>query len=92
MGPMLFDFKTGSQGLQKNRKRPFFGSHTTKTVDKSSTTTFLESLEKFGLKCFAPPRICLLLHLFVKRSTMVQQRLGTLALLRIESNLVQKLT
>jgi len=68
------------------------GGHTTKTVGKTCTTTFLVSLGKFGQKFFAPPRVCLLLHLCVKRSTMGEQRLGTLALLRIESNLVKKLT
>jgi len=57
--------KNGAQGLQKNKWRQFFGGHTTKTVGKSCTTTFCASLRKFGLKSFAPPKICLLLHLCV---------------------------
>jgi len=55
--------KNGDQSLQKSRWRPFFGGHSTKMVGKSCTTTFWASLGKFGQKSFAPPKICLLLHL-----------------------------
>jgi len=35
-----FTLKNGAQGLQKNKGRPFFGGHITKTVGKSCTITF----------------------------------------------------
>ena len=45
--------KNGTQGLQKNKWRPFFGGHATKTVGKSCTTTFWASLGNFVQKSFA---------------------------------------
>jgi len=48
---------------RKTSEDHLLGGHTTKMVGKSCTTTFLASLGKFGQKSFAPPRICLLLHL-----------------------------
>ena len=77
---------------RKTSEDHFLGGHTAKTVGKSCTVTFLVNLGKFGQISLAPLRICLLLHICVKRSTMGQQRLDTLALLRIESNLLKKLT
>jgi len=60
--------KTVAQGLQINKRKPFFGGHATKTVGKSCTTTFWASLGKFGQKFFARPKTCLLLHLLPDQS------------------------
>jgi len=84
--------KMAHKVCRKTKEDHFWGGHNTETVGKSCTTNFLASLGKFWEKSFAHTRICLLLHLCVKRSTMGQQRLGTLALLRIETNLRKKLT
>jgi len=37
-----------------------------KFVGKSRTTTFWASLGKFGQRSFAPPKFCLLLHLWLQ--------------------------
>jgi len=54
--PTLFDFKNGAQRFYKNKWRPFFGSHTKKRSENVAW-------QLFGQKSFAPPKICLLLHL-----------------------------
>jgi len=64
---------------RKTSKDPFCGGHTTKTVGKSCTTTFWASLGKFSQKVFAPPKICLLLHLWkTVLQTMRQCRVDSL--------------
>jgi len=83
---MLFDLKKGAQRLQKNWWRRFFGSHTkkglhdlcgTKFVGKSHIKHFRARLGKFRQKSFAPPKICLLLHLWsIKLSCFSVRRVG----------------
>ena len=59
--------KNGAQGLQKNTWRSFWRSYQKglndlcerEFVDKSCTKTLQWSLEKFGQKSFASPKICL---------------------------------
>jgi len=65
--------KNGAQRLHKNTIKTIFLEVTPKTglhilcgrkfVGKRHTKTFSSSLGKFGQKSFAPPKICLLLHL-----------------------------
>jgi len=73
--------KNGAQSLQKNKLRPFFGVHSKKYLNnlcgrkflgRSRTTTVRASLGKFRQKSFAPPKICLLLHLWAVMSNVVQ--------------------
>jgi len=77
---------------RKTSEDHFLGVTPQKRSAKVARQLFWQVWVKFGQKSFATPRICLLLHLCVKRSTMGQQRLGTLVLLCIESNLLKKLT
>jgi len=75
--------KNGAQHLHKNAWRLYFGGHTEKGLDLcerkfvgkiSQTKTFRVRLGKFGQNSFAPSKICLLLHLWLKECCQKNKR------------------
>ena len=67
MAPNVFWLrKMAPKVCRKTSEDYFYWGHTAKTVGKSCTTTFWASLGKFGRKSFAPPKMCLLLHLCIE--------------------------
>jgi len=68
----LLDFTKWRLRFAKKHMKTFFGGHTKKVLmifvgenlhAKVAQKTFAGSLEKFGQKSFATPKICLLLNL-----------------------------
>jgi len=65
--PTLFALKNGTQRLQKNTGKPFFGGHIKKVFmilcEKFCRQNSHKNVSgKFEQKSFEPPKICLFLH------------------------------
>jgi len=71
--------KNGAQCLQKNKWRPYFWRSYQKLVGKSCTKTLWASFRKFGKKSFAPPNICLHLHLCLRVGILVKAHCGSVS-------------